>query len=741
VRRQVFLGAACGTAVCFTVPARRTQLQVERNEAAAIRSNAVTANESVRQSPSALWSSCSILAGGSAYLFRRRRRQGTHCEARPYPDGRYDAETAATYFSQRPWLVAIRAAELASTTLGFAVKLLLDSQTGRWEEMSSTRARELTDILTRLGPTFIKIGQALSIRADLLSPAYLVALTELQDKVPPFPTARADEIIESELGRPVGEIFEEISPAPIASASLGQVYRAKLREGPEVAVKVQRPGMEEIVALDLYLLKLGAVPFRWFLSATNSGLNTDIAGTVDEWGKGFVGELDYREEARNAKLFQEDIERTPLAGAVFAPPPIDGCFSTKVLTTEWVVGERLEQSNAEDVTKLCSVAMNTYLTMMLETGVLHADPHPGNLLRTPDGRLCILDWGLVTNLNPSFRVAYIEHIAHLVSGDYDPVPTDLVRIGFVPEGMEEDVKKSEVVGTLAEVYGQWSLGGGAAAVDVNGLFNEIQGLSRRYGNLFRVPPYFFYIARAFAVLEGIGLSNDSNYSVVNECLPYVAQRLITDRDVRISKALASFIYGSQRGMDRQPSAERLKYLATGFSSYVAATRVTTTPAAEEAAKLTDQLASLVLGQMPTPEHESAEDHEGNSKSVPPALQELLLDELAKVVGANARQLAASWNLPGAGSLGLMTPDGTDERVLANAQEIAAVAGPQVQEIVDRFRSLPFREQRGIATEVLSRLWGYRDKAVGAGGRLVARLVVQGISRVKNDIDQALSSSS
>eukprot|EP00913_Durusdinium_trenchii_P004632 g4301.t1 len=346
--------------------------------------------------------------------------------ATPYPDGVYNADSAASYFQARPWMVTFRATELMSTTVGFAVRLLLDLQTGSWEANSRARAQELVQILTDLGPTFIKIGQALSIRADLLSPAYLEALTELQDRVPPFPTDKADEIIESELGRPVGEIFEEISPAPIASASLGQVYRAKLREGPEVAVKVQRPGMEEVVALDLFLLKLGAGPLRAFLNLTRAGLNTDIPGLVDEWGKGFVGELDYRQEAANAVSFSQDITHTPLGGAVFAPEPVDSCSSQKVLTTEWIVGERLETSSAE-------------------AGV----------------GLCILDWGLVTKLDPSFRVAYIEHIAHLVSGDYEPVPRDLVALGFVPEGMEGDVIQSEVVGTLADVYGQWSAGGGA----------------------------------------------------------------------------------------------------------------------------------------------------------------------------------------------------------------------------------------------------------------------------------------
>ena len=133
-------------------------------------------------------------------------------------------------------------------------------------------------------------------------------------------------------------------------------------------------------------------------------LNTDLVDVVDTWAAGFVDELDYISEAENAEFFTESIKTTPLSGVVFAPPIVDECTTGKVLTTEWVVGERLDKSRKEDVTILCSIAMNTYLTMMLETGVLHSDPHPGNLLRTPDGRLCILDWGMVTRLDPNLQI-------------------------------------------------------------------------------------------------------------------------------------------------------------------------------------------------------------------------------------------------------------------------------------------------------------------------------------------------
>lgn len=165
-----------------------------------------------------------------------------------------------------------------------------------------------------------------------------------------------------------------------------------------------------------------------------------------------MDELDYEKEASNAIAFKESISKTALADAVFAPTVYTEYSAKRVLVTEWVYGERLDRSSAPSLSAACSVAMNTYLTMMLETGLLHCDPHPGNLLLTPSGRLCILDWGLVTNLDPDLQAAFIEHIAHLTSKDYARVPADLVKLGFIPAGKEAVALESGVVSVLAEVY-------------------------------------------------------------------------------------------------------------------------------------------------------------------------------------------------------------------------------------------------------------------------------------------------
>ena len=153
--------------------------------------------------------------------------------------------------------------------------------------------------------------------------------------------------------------------------------------------------------------------------ASAVGLPGDLVGTADAWGEGFVAELDYSAEAANAALFNANVRQGQLSGSVFAPPVVEGFSSRRVLTTEWVDGERLDRCRApEDVPRLCSLAMSTYLQMMLQDGVLHCDPHPGNLLRTAEGKLCILDWGLVTTISPDLQLTLIEHVAHLTAEDY-----------------------------------------------------------------------------------------------------------------------------------------------------------------------------------------------------------------------------------------------------------------------------------------------------------------------------------
>lgn len=188
-------------------------------------------------------------------------------------------------------------------------------------------------------------------------------------------------------------------------------------------------------------------------------MNTNLTGLVDAWGSGFINELDYRKEAKATTEFSQAMKERGL-GSVFAPEVIPELSSIHVLTTKWVDGERLVDSDADDVPRLCGVALNAYLTMMLDTGTLHCDPHPGNLLRTPEGRLCILDWGMTLDVAPDLQLSLLEFIANLNAENYEDIPEDLVKLQFVPADKLLDLRKSGLtvaIGNMLKLAGE---GGG-----------------------------------------------------------------------------------------------------------------------------------------------------------------------------------------------------------------------------------------------------------------------------------------
>jgi hypothetical protein len=252
--------------------------------------------------------------------------------------------------------------------------------------------------------------------------------------------------------------------------------------------------------------------------------------------------------------------------------------------------------------------------------------HPGNLLRTPEGKLCILDWGMVTVLPPELQLTLIEHMAHLTSADYAEVPRDLLLLGFIPEDKADLIEDSGVVEVLADIYGAWTSGGGVAAINVPQVIQNLQDLTAEKGNLFRIPPYFAYIAKSFSVLEGIGLSNDKEYSIINECLPYVSQRLLMD-DSSMGPALNTFIFGPEKGNleTRIVDYKRVEQLVTGFGNYTTSSSggllgkkgMSRREQLEDAA---DKVFGIVLSEEETP------------------FQEILIEQLAKIVTASSRSV-------------------------------------------------------------------------------------------------------
>ena len=286
----------------------------------------------------------------------------------------YDPAALRKFFGKRPAAVVTRILQLVTIGGVFLTDVLFDRLFKRLEkdpDLEVRRAAQLRDLLTSLGPFYIKIGQALSIRPDILSPRSMVELQRLCDKVPSFDSKIAFATIEKELGRPVDDLFTEITPEPVAAASLGQVYKAVLRDtGETVAVKVQRPAVLETVSLDLYLARQAGLIARNFPALID---RVDAVALLDEFAFRFYQELDYNLECENGVRIKKDMEVLPM---VVIPKNYPQYTSRRVHVAEWIDGEKLSQSTADDVGALVNLGVITYLTQLLDAGFFHADPHP-----------------------------------------------------------------------------------------------------------------------------------------------------------------------------------------------------------------------------------------------------------------------------------------------------------------------------------------------------------------------------
>jgi predicted unusual protein kinase regulating ubiquinone biosynthesis (AarF/ABC1/UbiB family) len=284
-------------------------------------------------------------------------------------------------------------------------------------------AASLADDLERMGPTYIKLGQMLSTRVDLISPAYVDALSRLQDDVAPFDFAEVERVVTSELGVRLSTIFPTFDPKPLAAASLGQVHRATLRDGREVVVKVQRPGIREQIVEDMEVLReLAAV----LDSHTDFGQRFAVADLLEEFRRSLIDELDYRRESDNLTTIGAMLEGH---GRIVVPKPYADFTTSRVLTMEYVPGRKVTELGPLgrlelDGAPLADELFGAYIRQVLVDGVFHADPHPGNVLVTDDGRLVLLDIGMVARVAP----AYQEKLLKLMLALADARPDEVVRV-------------------------------------------------------------------------------------------------------------------------------------------------------------------------------------------------------------------------------------------------------------------------------------------------------------------------
>lgn len=282
--------------------------------------------------------------------------------------------------------------------------------------------------LKELGPAFVKIGQSLSTRADLLPPSYLAALEQLQDDVGPVPFEEIRELIEAELGTRISKAFVRFDPEPLATASLAQVHCALLRDDREVVVKVQRPGIAEAIAADMKILAgLAGAADRW----TEQGRRVHFATWLQEVGETLAEELDYCLEAENLQLFREQLAEFE---GILVPVHVPDLSSRRVLTMERVHGSKVSQAiefrrMEQPLGELAEEVLHAYLEQIFMNGLVHADPHPGNVLLTRDNRIGLIDLGMVVRLNPRMRDGLLKLLFAAVEGDGDQVATQCIEIG------------------------------------------------------------------------------------------------------------------------------------------------------------------------------------------------------------------------------------------------------------------------------------------------------------------------
>ncbi|KAH0919133.1 LOW QUALITY PROTEIN: hypothetical protein HID58_026793 [Brassica napus] len=446
----------------------------------------------------------------------------------------YSPELIARKHGSQPLKALRRSLEILSALGGFALKLGIDQRQGKLELNMKKRAGELRKIFTRLGPTFVKLGQGLSTRPDLCPPDYLEELAELQDALPTFPDAEAFTCIERELDSSLESIFSSVSPKPIAAASLGQVYKAHLRySGQVVAVKVQRPGIEEAIGLDFYLIRgVGKL-----INKYADFITTDVLALIDEFACRVYQELNYVQEAQNARRFKKLYADK---ADVLVPDIFWDYTSRKVLTMEWVEGTKLNEQVAIEsqglkVLDLVNTGIQCSLRQLLEYGFFHADPHPGNLLATPDGKLAFLDFGMMSETPEEARYAIIGHVVHLVNRDYEAMARDYYALKF----LSPDVDVTPIVPALRDFFDD-ALTYTVSELNFKTLVDGLGAVFYQYP--FNVPPYYALILRSLTVLEGLALYADPNFKVLAASYPYFAKRLLTDPNPYLRDALIELLF-------------------------------------------------------------------------------------------------------------------------------------------------------------------------------------------------------
>ncbi|MEH2223225.1 ABC1 kinase family protein [Nostoc sp.] len=382
-----------------------------------------------------------------------------------------------------------------------------------------TQAVWIRNTLLDLGPTFIKVGQLFSTRADIFPGEYVEELAKLQDKVPAFSYEQVEAIVEKELGKKIPELFHNFEPIPLAAASLGQVHKAVLHTGESVVVKVQRPGLKKLFEIDLQILK-GIT--RYFQNHPKWGRGRDWLGIYEECCRILWEEIDYLNEGRNADTFRRNFRGYDWVNV----PRVYWRYATsRVLTLEYLPGIKISQYEALEAAGLDRKAIarqgaQAYLLQLLNSGFFHADPHPGNIAVSANGALIFYDFGMMGRIKSNIREGLMETLFGIAQKDGDRVVQSLINLGAIAPTDDMGPVRRSVQYMLDHFMDKPFENQSVAAIS-----DDLYEIA--YNQPFRFPATFTFVMRAFSTLEGVGKGLDPEFNFMEVAKPY-AMQLMTD---------------------------------------------------------------------------------------------------------------------------------------------------------------------------------------------------------------------
>jgi len=402
--------------------------------------------------------------------------------------------------------------------LGISERLNLPRRVFRRQpsvEGELSTARRVRLAMEELGPTFVKLGQILSTRADLLPPEFLDELVYLQDQVAPAPWEEAREVIETDLGKPIHELFASIVPSPLASASIAHVLAAVLFDGREVVLKIQRPDIDKVIALDLDILYDLA---QLIQSTTSLADRFDPVGLAEEFAASIQAELDFRREGRNADRFRVNFAKEEF---IYVPQVHWEYTSKRVIVLERIYGIKISDISAleaagNDRHELATNAAQLILKEVLEDGFFHADPHPGNLLIMPGGVLGVLDYGIVGRLEPSDRYNLGRLFVNVIQMDVEGIVDQLMRMGIVDYRVNRIALQREMKRMLIQYHGL-----PISEIDAKEVLDGLDPII--YRHQLRVPSDYWLLGKTVAVMQGVGLELDPEFDIFEASQPYLGR--------------------------------------------------------------------------------------------------------------------------------------------------------------------------------------------------------------------------